>query len=678
MTGESASSARSKYYLPAVDGVRGIGVLIVLLYHAGWSVLTGSFLAIDMFFALSGFLITGVLLRQYDNWGTVPLLQFWAARARRLLPAMTGVVLLAAAYAKLLADPTTLGRFRMDMVSALTFWSNWHFIDDRQSYFQTGSTVSPLLHTWSLGIEEQFYLAWPIVLLVWLAVRRGRLRGLLTTIAVLTLGSAVLMAVMYTPYTDPSSVYYNTFTRAQALLCGCFLAVALKQHADRRRQAPTAGRHSAVVLGIPLRASTLSAIAASVGIAWLFFAPLFVDDSSQWIFRGGFLISGLTSIGLGWHLATCRDGWISRGLSWRPLVEIGKRVYGLYIWHWPLFLILNSSRTHLAGAGLLIVRLGAVFVVAFIFDWYVERPVRRGALRRLIPHGGAIAAALALALGLTCAFVSTADAKKPIFGTALPGSISTVTGPMRPGQDRIAIFGDSVAFTLWKYFPAAQLPSLSVGSSTQLGCGLAQPQELQVGDVHTAVEQQCDGWQHRWGALVDEMRPRLSFVLSGSAELFDRWVGGKLLKVGTAAWTSYMVKSYGVAVDVAGKHGAYPVMVANVPCYDRQVATGADALPGVNTEADATASDEQNDPRRQHALNDVLAQVARTHPKTSLLDMRSYLCPHGTYQKQLAGVTMRPDGVHFARAGAAQWWEHFAPELRTRFGPAYPVDSVSQ
>lgn len=677
MSRASSGAARSKHYLPAVDGVRGIGVLIVLLYHAGWSVLTGSFLAIDMFFALSGFLITGVLLRQYDAWGTVPLLQFWAARARRLLPAMTGVVFLAAAYAKFLADPTTLGRFRMDMVSALTFWSNWHFINDKQSYFQTGSTVSPLLHTWSLGIEEQFYLVWPLLLMAWLTIRRGRLRGLLSVLAVLTLGSAVLMAIMYQPYTDPSSVYYNTFTRAQALLCGCFLAVALKQHAARRT-APLTNRHVAVVLGVPLRSSTLSAIAASVGIGWLFFAPLFVDDSSQWIFRGGFLVSGLTSIGLGWHLATCRDGLISRGLSWRPLVEVGKRVYGLYIWHWPLFLILNSSRTHMSGIGLLAVRLVAVFAVAFVFDWYVERPIRRGALRRLVPHGGAIATVLALALGLSSAFVSTANAKSPIFGTALPGSISTVTGPMRPGQDRIAIFGDSVAFTLWKYFPASHMPALSIGSSTQLGCGLAQPQELQIGDVHTALEGQCDDWQPRWRALANEVRPQLSLVLSGSAELFDRWVDGKLLRVGSAAWTSYMTTSYGKAVDVAGGRGAYPVVVANVPCYDRRSSTGADALPGVNTDAEAAASDEQNDPRRQNALNTVLARVAKAHPKTTVLDMRSYLCPDGKYSKQLDGVTMRPDGVHFGKSGAAQWWQHFEPELRKRFGPKVPVDSVSQ
>ncbi|MFC6707293.1 acyltransferase family protein [Flexivirga alba] len=485
------------HYLPAVDGVRGIGVLIVLLYHAGWTILGGAFLAIDMFFALSGFLITALLLRQYDRWGTVPLLQFWAARARRLLPAMTGVVLLAGVYAKFFADPTVLGRFRMDMVSAMTFWSNWHFIHDRQSYFETGSTVSPLLHTWSLGIEEQFYIVWPLLLLGWLYVRRGRLRGLPTVLAALAVGSAVLMATMYHPFSDPSNVYYNTFTRAQALICGCLLAVLLEQHARRSRSVRR--RNVPVILGVPLRSSAVSAVAASIGIGWLLLAPLFVNDQSQWVFRGGFLISGVTSIGIGWHLATCRDGRISAILGWRPLAEVGKRVYGLYLWHWPIFLMLDQQRTGLDGVVLLALRLIVVFVVAFAFDWFVERPVRRGALRKLVPHGGVIAAALALALGLSCAFVSTADAKDPIFGTALPGSISTVTGPMRPGQSRIDIFGDSVGFTLWKYFPAADLPKFSVGSSTQLGCGLALPQELQVGSFHTAAEPQCGDWEQRWG-----------------------------------------------------------------------------------------------------------------------------------------------------------------------------------
>ncbi|WP_158607725.1 acyltransferase family protein [Flexivirga caeni] len=674
---ERVRARSGSHYLPAVDGVRGIGVLIVLLYHAGVSALTGSFLAIDMFFALSGFLITSVLLRQHEKWGTVPLLQFWASRARRLFPAMTAVVLLAACYAKFLADPTVLSRFRMDMVSALTYWSNWHFIHDKQSYFQAGTTVSPLLHTWSLSIEEQFYLAWPVVLLAWMAWRRGRLRWLPTVLCVLTLASATYMGVKYQPFTDPSGVYYNTFTRAQALLCGCWLAVVLADRAQRARPRPK--RPVTVLFGVPLRASTWSALAACIGIGWLLGAPFFVSDQSQWVFRGGFLISGITSVGIGWHLVTCQDGRISAALSWRPLVEIGKRVYGLYIWHWPLFLILDSSRTHLHGMALLGLRFAVVFAVAFAFDWWVERPIRRGALRRLVPHGGIIAAGMALALGLTCAFVSTAGAKAPIFGTALPGSISTVTGPMRPGQSRVDVFGDSVAFTLWKYFPAQDLPSISVGSSTQLGCGLALPQELQVGNQHTPAQTQCDDWQRRWSALVAETRPRLSIIVSGSAELFDRWVGGKLLKAGTPQWRSYLAAAYGRAVDVAGDHGRYPVTVANIPCYHREGSIGGGALaPEALVDEDSMASVVQNDPARQADLNDVLAEVVRTHPRTSLLDMRSYLCPAGTYQAQLDGVTMRPDGVHFAKAGAAAWWEHFAPELRRLFGRQLPTNGISQ
>lgn len=683
MTADSSGRRpKSKYYLPAVDGVRGIGVLIVLLYHAGWSALTGSFLAIDMFFALSGFLITGVLLRQYATWGTVPLLQFWAARARRLMPAMTGVVLLAAVYAKFFADPTVLGRFRMDMVSALTFWSNWHFIKDHQSYFQSGTTVSPLLHTWSLGIEEQFYLVWPVLLLIWLNVRRGRLRGLATVLGLLALASAGYMAVEYHPMSDPSNVYYNTFTRAQALLCGCVLAVLLEQRARKatsRRMAARPRRPVSVIFGVPLRESTLSAIAACIGIAWLFGAPLFVDDQSQWVFRGGFLISGVTSVGIGWHLATCRDGRISAILGWRPLAEIGKRVYGLYLWHWPIFLILDSARTRVGGLALLVLRLVVVFVVAFAFDWIVERPIRRGKLTKLVPHGGIIAAVLALSLGLSGAFASTAGAKDPIFGTAMAGSISTVTGPMRPGQSRIDVFGDSVAFTLWKYFPVGRLSSYSIGSSTQLGCGLALPQELQVGKQHTPAQTQCDDWQRRWSALVQETKPRLSIVVSGSAELFDRWVDGKLLRVGTPAWQKYMTSSYGRAADVAGAHGRYPVVVVNIPCYDRNGSIGGGGLaPEALADEDAMASTVQNDPARQQALNAVLTQVAKTRSNTTILDMRSYLCPNGKYQQKLDGVTMRPDGIHFAKDGAAAWWEHFAPELRQRFGPQLPVNSISQ
>ncbi|WP_446663485.1 acyltransferase family protein [Flexivirga sp. B27] len=669
-----ATSRRSSHYLPAIDGFRGIGVLIVLLYHAGWSVLTGAFLAIDMFFGVSGYLITSLLLRQVGRWGTVPLLTFWCGRARRLLPAMTGVVVLAAAYAKFFADPTTLDRFRIDMISSLTFWSNWHFIDDQQSYFQGGATVSPLLHTWSLSIEEQFYVVWPLLLLGWLTVRRGRLRGLTAALLVLAGASALWMALKYQPGVDPSSVYYNTFSRAQAILVGCALAVVLEL---RARRGHGRSRHVPVLLGIPLRSSTWSAAAAIGGLVWLFGVPLLVDAQTEWIFRGGFLVSGLAATGVCWHLATCRSGRISRALEWRPLTAVGKRIYGLYIWHWPLFLILDSQRTHLSGVALVVVRMAVTVAVAFAFDWLVERPIRAGALRRLVPHGGVIAAGLALVLGTTCAFASTAAAKDPIFGTALPGSVTTVTGPMRADQDRVDIFGDSVAFTLWKYRPTGQR-SISLGSSTQLGCGVAIPQQLQVGEFKTAPAPQCAHWERRWAALVQETKPRLSVVVSGSAELFDRVVDGTVLKVGTARWRAFLLKAYGEAADVAGQHGRYPVTIANIPCYDRKGASGVGALPGVNQDEDAKAASTQNEVWRQDAVNDVLQQVAKTHENTTLLDMRSYLCPSGKYQKQTDGVTMRPDGVHFGKAGAAQWWRHFEPELRKRFGPRISVDSVSQ
>lgn len=671
----STTTRAGGQYLSSIDGFRGIGVLIVLLYHAGWSVLTGSFLAIDMFFAVSGYLITSLLLRQVDRWGTVPLLSFWCGRARRLLPGMTAVVLLAAAYAKFFADPTTLGRFRVDMLSALTFWSNWHFIDDQQSYFQGGSTVSPLLHTWSLSIEEQFYVVWPLLLLGWLVWRRGRLRGLPTLLVVLAASSTLWMALHYHPTADPSNVYYNTFSRAQAILVGCALAVLLERRA--RRGSRSRGGVT-VVLGIPMRSATWSTIAAAAGLVWLFGVPLLVNDQTEWIFRGGFLLSGLAATGMCWHLATCRDSVISRALSWWPLAEVGKRIYALYIWHWPLFLIFDSQRTHLNGLLLVAVRMVIVFVVAFAFDWFVERPIRQGALRRLVPHGGVIAAVVALVVGTTGAFASTAAAKDPIFGTALPGSISTVTGPMRAGQDRVDVFGDSVAFTLWKYYPASSSSSLSVGSSTQLGCGIAIPQQLQVGSFLTTPATQCAGWQQRWAALVAETKPRLSIIVSGSAELFDRKVGGTVLRVGTAPWRAELLTAYGEAADVAGQHGRYPVTIANIPCYDRKGASGFGALPGVNQDEDSQAASTQNQVWRQQAVNKVLAEVARTHPKTSVLDMRSYLCPNGTYHAQLGGVVVRPDGVHFGTAGAAQWWKHFTPELRTKFGPKLRVDSVSQ
>jgi peptidoglycan/LPS O-acetylase OafA/YrhL len=209
-------------HIPALDGVRGIAVVGVLFFHAGH--LSGGFLGVDLFFTLSGFLITSLLIAEWREHGTVRLSAFWARRARRLLPALFIVLTLAALYGALLAGDTELGRLRGDAFASLFYVSNWWQIGHRQSYWDIFTAGSPLAHMWSLAIEEQFYLVWPIVFFV-VIKRAGRraLPWLFATTAVLTAASAVAMAWLHHPGSDPTRVYEGSDTRRfdpRRLSCG--------------------------------------------------------------------------------------------------------------------------------------------------------------------------------------------------------------------------------------------------------------------------------------------------------------------------------------------------------------------------------------------------------------------------------------------------------------------------
>jgi peptidoglycan/LPS O-acetylase OafA/YrhL len=226
-------------YVPALDGVRGVAVLAIMGYHGGVFLTSGGFYSLDAFFALSGFLITSLLVAQWQQSGSIRLGRFWARRARRLLPALFVLLPAVLAYATWVAPPGMYPGLRGDSLSTLLYVANWHFIVTGSNYFaQTGAT-SPLLHTWSLAVEEQFYLVWPLIVLLILRSRLG-LRILFGVCVGGAIASAVLMAILASPSTQ-NRVYYGTDTRAQSLLVDAALSVALTIAANRRRSAGRGG-----------------------------------------------------------------------------------------------------------------------------------------------------------------------------------------------------------------------------------------------------------------------------------------------------------------------------------------------------------------------------------------------------------------------------------------------------
>jgi peptidoglycan/LPS O-acetylase OafA/YrhL/CubicO group peptidase (beta-lactamase class C family) len=352
-------------YIPGLDGLRALAVVAVLLYHAGLPV-RGGFLGVESFFVVSGFLITALLLVEWRQRGRIDLPAFWLRRARRLLPALffllAGTLVFVA-----LRMPRELREVRDDTLAALVYVMNWRLIAGEQSYFDPLVRPPLLQHLWSLAVEEQFYLFWP--LLFALGARLLRAASLLAVTLLVAVGSAMLMAALYRPGADPSRIYYGTDTRAMGLLLGAALALVWTPDSTQA----TTGRR----VGVALDGAAIMALG---GLIACFFM---LSDRLPLLYRGGFVvIATLTAIVIA-ALAHPGARLMPRLLGWRPLRVIGLRSYGLYLWHWPVFMVTRPALdVPLKGLPLLALRLAIVGALVELSYRYIEMPVRRGAVER--------------------------------------------------------------------------------------------------------------------------------------------------------------------------------------------------------------------------------------------------------------------------------------------------------
>src|SRR4051794_34749261 len=355
-------------YIPALDGLRALAVVAVLLYHADQKWIPGGFLGVDVFFVISGYLITCLLLSDWQQTNGIGLKRFWYRRARRLLPALFAMLFVVSLYA-ILFLPDVLDQLRGEVLSALFYVENWFLVFRNLSYFQSAGRPPLLQHVWSLAVEEQYYLFWPLILMlvltVWGKSRKALLIGVLAGVVI----STVEMWILYHPYTDPSRVYYGTDTRVAALLLGSALAFVWAPW----RLIGRTGRNAGILL---------DAIAVLSGIA-LFYMFLNVHDFDPSLYRGGFLIVAIVStllIAATVHPASKLVPWL---LGFGVLRWIGVRSYGIYLWHWPIYMVTRPhSDLPLTGLPLLVLRLTLTFLAAAASYKYIEEPIRHGALER--------------------------------------------------------------------------------------------------------------------------------------------------------------------------------------------------------------------------------------------------------------------------------------------------------
>jgi len=672
---DAARRGANLSHIPALDGVRGVAVLNILGLHAGVWMTGGGFYNLDTFFALSGFLITSLLIAEWDHSGGIRIWRFWARRARRLLPALFLMLLGTALIFGVLVPRGTYRGLRGDALASLFYVANWHFIAGSSSYFNQTSLTSPLLHMWSLAVEEQFYLVWPLIVVGVLAVWRS-LRALLIVCVIGVVSSAIEMAVLFNPGSDPTRLYFGTDTHAQSILVGATFGVALAlwerrpprpAHA-RRRGALVAGTWSGCEARTTAGRWVVSAI-GSVGLAGCAVLYSSATPAEAFVYRGGFLLAALASTAVLWCV-TCAPGTpVARILSFPLLTFVGRISYGLYLWHFPLFAYVNSARTGLSGWALLGVRMVPTFAAAWASFVLVERRLRTGTAwvaRRSWVLGPVTLFGVVGALVLATTPAAAASAAATPAGLTLAATPIAASAP--PVYDnapvRALLVGDSQALTLGFGLIGASTVDhnrfhVSVADEGILGCGVAdgttftkngraglpvgwpcapQPALGSCPPGGTFGPEQnvpCQAWAQAWAAWLGQINPNIVVLLAGGAEVFDRVFDGHTTNILDPAFATYVKAQLERAVQIATSRGALMVLMTK-PCQD----TGE--------QPDGTAWPEDSR-ARQTAYNSLLYQVARQHPgEVYVQDLDRVVCPGGKFVASLHGVPIRDaDGVHF-------------------------------
>ena len=672
-------------YQPALDGLRAVSVAVVILYHAhvlgaaGLGFAKGGFLGVEVFFVVSGYLITALLLEERHRTGRIDVKRFWARRARRLLPAlfvMLGVVTVWAA----LWRTDTLARLRHDVPGALFYVSNWQQIGTKQGYFAALETPPLLRHLWSLAVEEQWYVLWPLAFTALMRRVRGHARAARLPIAAAAAAAMLAMAVLYQP--DPARinlVYLGTFTRAGGLLVGALLATGWTPWAW-----PAAARRHLVAL---------DAI-GFMALAGLALAVVTLGNGSAVVYRGGLAaVSLLSAVAIA---AATHPGarWLHAALSRPWLAAVGRRSYGLYLWHWPVFVLLRAGR----GGGRLVLALVVSVAAAEACYRFVEQPVRRGALARwwgqlrigsptrrravltaavplalLVPFGVRVATATApdaardpgadvafatttepaaVGAGDTTATTATTAGAAVAAGeppTAAPEVPTTLPSP--PPPTRVVLVGDSQAHSLYINQPPGLGSVLALSDGAVEGCGLFDNGTLQsVRPGWSKGVSDCKGWPAKWGQAVRTANAQVALVMLGAWDVFD-------LRQ-TSAWLVFASEPHDAEIRARLGEGIAAVRAAGarvalleVPCM-RPVETTRSPVP---------ALPERGDDRRVAHLNDLLRESAAADPAdVFFVPGPAAWCQDPTVATDLS---YRWDGVHVYKPGAKLVLETIAPAL---------------
>ncbi len=754
-TDANAHGARTSLgRIPGLDGVRALSVLAIIAFHTGLNSVPGGYYGVDAFFVLSGFLITSLLVKEWGSSGSIRLRRFWAGRARRLLPALFVLVtvmgIVMAFFPTLFQAPHMLGY----ALATVFYVSNWYSTHTSATYFSLSSGQSPLLHTWSLAIEEQFYLVWPLAVLAVLKLGRGRLyawrcggghggharprraRGRRArqerSIEILGGGSMVLTPapapatvdpewerrlrlqalfgvacfgslasaltmVFFAPNGYTTRAYYGTDCRAQALLVGAAISIGLtlwREGSNRRWFKTCAG--VAGILGV-----------AGSAVLWTT-----VQETSVFAFSGGFLLASLAAGGVVLACAVAPRSLAVRLLELPPLPQWGRISYGMYLWYWPVLLLMTGQRLHWGVYPLFLARVGITVAIAALSYDLVEMPIRRGALRNWRSW---VAAPVGAAAAIAAVFVSTLV---PVGATELAGkpidiqtpATTTTTQPVGPGrltsspiatttttapvqtylslplppsggpagkQVKVLIVGDSVAGTL-----GVGLADLAERSHDNVqfanegapGCSASMQEQIKVLWYTVPPNPPCSSTNPEalfttWRQWVDAYNPDV-VVYVARGETFDQEVGNRWQNLGQASFDDYVASRYREAVSVLGSRGATVVLMTS-PYYD----SGSQPAGGPWPEDAPARVQIDNSTIRQVASTSTTGPGTPADGKVYVFDLNEVVDPGGKYSPTIGPYNVRcNDGVHFSQSGGEYVGLRLLPDLLA-LGQAHAIGS---
>ncbi|HEX6422869.1 MAG TPA: acyltransferase family protein [Acidimicrobiales bacterium] len=642
-------------YVAGFDGLRALGLLTILAYHHGIAAARGGIFTVSMFFTLSGFLIASLALVERSRTGAFSMSSFWERRVRRLLPAAV-VTVVAIVALQHLFEVGSSSRFRGDLLGALAYVANWRLAYSGGDYASAFSLEAPTQHFWSLAVEEQFYLAFPLAFVGLLALSRGRWRRVG---AVLGIGAAASFAAAWVTagrHGNSGLAYYATYTRASEILVGVALAFAVQTRPARRVLAAPGGAAAARWAGV----------VGLVGLAVLWHK---VGLADPFVFRGGTLLNATFTSLVVLACVSPAPGRVAGLLGTWPLRNLGKVSYGVYLFHWPLFLFLDHERTGLGRWSLFVVRVVVAIGLAALSYHVIERPFRsrggRWSGRRLVatlalPVLAVVALVMVVPVHRSGATLDLAEAELD-FGPAFPDEVVPAAGAAPVA--RVLLVGDSLSWSMLSGFETwnAAHPdqAMHVDSYRAVACTLAESGIVRsLGRIeHPTVP--CRKFRDELPEMLAANDYDVVVLTMGHKDLSERQVGGEWRHFGDPVFDEWWRGQAAGLADILAAERA-PVLW-----------TSATRTRIIRPEDPSRQWDDygDNDPARVDRLNAIVADLVAERPGFQVTDVSGWL------QSQPDGegdTELRADGVHWFPEASDRLAEWLAPQIIEAAGADLP------